>query len=271
LQRLKYCGLKSSTAIILIHGLCSTPDEFFFQSAELARAGYHVAGLKIPGYSFDESLVHQQVKPWQSWVEQLETCIGSMRQQFKQVLVGGISAGANIVLAMVLRQRVVCDGVVLISTPLKLNGWNIPFYQFLLPLALYTPLGVFWSYKESAPFGVKDERVRSWIERQMQTRKVSSAGASMLETPFLREHDRIQRWLRHELKSAHLDMPVLAIHSVEDEVADMRNLNWLRQAWKTDCWKELVLSDCYHMVTIDSQRARVTRAMMEFAALKSDA
>jgi len=72
------------------------------------------------------------------------------------------------------------NALVLLSTSIWVDGWSIPRYQWLLPLALFTPMGVFWKYREKEPYGVKDERIRSWIKRELDRRRVSAAGSSIL-------------------------------------------------------------------------------------------
>ena len=97
------------------------------------------------------------------------------------------------------------------STTLRFDGWAIPRTQFLLPLAFYTPLGRLWQYRERPPYGVKNERVRAWIERELRHRKVSRAGSSVIGVGHLREHDRLIRHVRRNLGNVQCDN-VLALH-----------------------------------------------------------
>jgi carboxylesterase len=41
------------TAVVLLHGLCSTPDELLTVQSALRSRGYSVHPLTIEGYSFD--------------------------------------------------------------------------------------------------------------------------------------------------------------------------------------------------------------------------
>jgi carboxylesterase len=52
------------------------------------------------------------------------------------------------------------------STTLRYDGWAIPPWHFL-PLALYTRSG--GCGNKEKPHGVKNERIRAWIARELET------------------------------------------------------------------------------------------------------
>ena len=154
------------------------------------------------------------------------------------------------------------------STTLRFDGWAIPRWQFLLPLALYTPLGRFWKYRERAPYGVKNERVRAWIERELRTRRISSAGSSVIGIAHMREHHRLMRHVRRQLGRVVCDH-VLALHARQDEVASVGNLDLLARGVRSSSFRAVVLGDSYHMITIDNDRQQVVREAVDFAAAVS--
>ena len=161
------------------------------------------------------------------------------------------------------------EQLILLSTPLIIDGWNIPIYYFLLPLALYTPLGVFWRYKESSPYGVKNVRIREWIERELSQRRISQAGASVLEIAHLREHDRLRRYVLKHLSKTQLPN-VLVIHAKEDEVASLSNVRWLEKNWQSGQIQVILLDNSYHMITIDNDRAQVCKAILDCLSAQSN-
>ena len=93
--------------------------------------------------------------------------VALQRTMGRRVVLVGLSGGALLALATLLSGTPV-DGLVLMSTPLQYDGWGVSRWQPLLPLALYTPLGRLWQYRERAPYGVKNPRVRRWVERELQ-------------------------------------------------------------------------------------------------------
>ena len=133
---------------------------------------------------------------------------------------------------------------------------------------LYTPLGRFWKYRERAPYGVKNERVRAWIERELRTRRISSAGSSVIGVGHLREHDRLLRHVRGNL--ARVVCPsVLALHARQDEVAGIGNLGILARGLGCAMFRSVVLGNSFHMITIDNDRRQVVRETLEFATTVS--
>lgn len=255
----------ADTAVVLLHGLCSTPDELLSVQGTLHRLGYTVQPMSIDGYSFDGNAAHQEAAPYEQWIDSIETRVNALRTTHRHVMLVGISAGASLALGAAIRCGERVDALLLMSTTLQFDGWAIPRSQFLLPLALYTPLGRFWKYRERAPFGVKNERVRAWIERELRTRRISSAGSSVIDIGHLREHDRLIRHVRRNLGKV-VCRRVLALHAREDEVASVANLDVLARGLRCASFRSVVLGNSYHMITIDNDRQQVVRETVDFAA-----
>jgi carboxylesterase len=253
------------TAVVLLHGLCSTPDELLSIATGLRGAGYSVHSLAVEGYSFDPSAPGRRAAPWQHWIDTIEQRVDALRTEHDRVMLVGISAGAALALATGMRCGTRIDALVLMSTTLRFDGWAIPRRHMLLPLALYTPLGRFWRYRERAPYGVKNERVRNWIERELRHRKVSRAGAAVIGISHLREHDRLIRHVRRGLHQVDCAQ-VLAIHAEQDEVASVANLDLLKRGLRRPTLRTVVVGNSYHMITIDNDRQQVLRETLEFAA-----
>lgn len=249
--------------VLLLPGLCSTPDELLPVHSALRRDGCDVRAPNVPGYSFDATAMRQRARPAAIWVAATCAAIDAVPAE-RPLIVVGLSAGAVLALAAAMERSARIAGLVLMSTPLRLDGWAVPRHHFLLPLALYSPLGRLWKYRERAPYGVKNTRVRGWIEHELATRRVSRAGAAALSVPHLRELDRLRRRVRNHLDSFACP-PVLVLHAEDDEVASPANVRLLEQGLRTPSFRKLMLTDSYHMITIDNDRPRVVHAVVEFA------
>ncbi len=252
----------NSLQVILLHGLCSTPDELLPIDTALRNAGFGVTPLRIPGYSFEPRALEQPLTRFQDWLDSLATAVQECRMRGQQVVLVGISAGATLALGALSRGDPAIAGVVLMSTPLRYDGWAVPWYHFLMPLALYTPLGRWWQYRESPPYGVKNPRIRRWIERELETRRVSSAGAAVIGVPHLREHDRLRRQVLASLPALQCQR-VLALHAEEDEVASPANLALLAPM-QVGTMRHVLLPNSHHMISIDNDREQVTRETLNF-------
>ena len=252
------------TAVVLLHGLCSTPDELLTVQSALRSRGYPVHPMSIDGYSFNAELPLQHAAPFEHWLDAIEAHVKALRRQHDRVMLIGISAGSSLALGAAIRCGSDVDALVLMSTTLRFDGWAIPRTQCLLPLAFYTPLGRFWQYRERPPYGVKNERVRAWIERELRHRKVSRAGSSVIGVGHLREHDRLIRHVRRHLNSVQCDN-VLALHAQQDEVASVANLDILARGLRCRAFRTVVVANSYHMITIDNDRQQVVHETVSFA------
>ncbi len=250
-------------SVLLLHGLCSTPDELLPLQGALRKQGVRVLPLQLPGYSFEAARTRQLASPWRQWVHAVADEASLQHRHGQTVVLAGISAGATLALAAAMQAASPIAGLVLMSTPLKYDGWSIPRYHRLMPLALYTPLGRFWRYRERPPYGVKNERVRRWIERELQARRVSCAGAAVIDVPHLREHDRLRRWVRRSLATFACP-PVLALHAQDDEVASPANVALLESRLRTPSFRKVLLPDSHHMITIDNDRQQVVDETLQF-------
>lgn len=247
-------------AVVLLHGLCGTADELLTVEGALAAAGFAPCRARVDGYSYGGP--HAAARPWQEWVDAVTALAAGLRRRHGRVVLAGLSAGAALALATAMRGAPV-DGLVLMSTTLRFDGWAVPAHHWLMPLALYTPLGRFWRYREAPPYGVKNERVRRWIERELQARRVSAAGAAVIGVPHLREHDRLRRSVLRRLGGFDCP-PALALHAREDEIAGPSNVQLLSARLRTPSFRAVFVEDSHHMITIDNDRARVAREVVGF-------
>ncbi|MFO1271676.1 MAG: alpha/beta fold hydrolase [Rubrivivax sp.] len=249
-------------AVVLLHGLCGTADELLPLEGALHAAGFAPCRAFVEGYSYGGP--EGAARPWQEWVDSVAALAGGLRARHGRVVLAGLSAGAALALATAMQGAPV-DGLVLMSTTLRFDGWAVPAHHWLLPLALYTPLGRFWRYRERPPYGVKNERVRRWVERELQTRRVSAAGAAVIGVPHLREHDRLRRSVLRRL-GAFACPPALALHAREDEIAGPSNVALLSARLRTPSFRAVLVEDSHHMITIDNDRARVAREVVGFVS-----
>src|SRR5262249_17342834 len=143
------------------------------------------------------------------------------------------------------------------STTLFYDGWNVPFGNFLLPFVLRLPFGRRYRFHERHPFGIKDERLRPWVESQLFSGDSSRAGLPSIPGGALHQLRRPFARVRREVGA--IRTPTLLVHSLEDDLTSTRNAEWLARRLRGPVEKAY-LDDCYHMITIDKQRDRVVQA-----------
>ena len=248
-------------AVLLLHGLCSSALEVRLFARTLRAHGFVVRIPTLSGYSAVEANANRDVTPpnFRRWIEDAVTEFDELRENYGEVSICGVSLGATLALGVATERSEDICALSLISTTLFFDGWNVSRWRFLLPLAYYTPLGHLYRYRESPPYGVRNERVRAWIAAQLARGSLSSAGASTIPIASLKEADKLIRHVKGRLGSVHT--PTLMIHAKEDDVASLANVNYVRRYIGAEMFREIVVTDSYHMITIDNDR--------EFSAMKT--
>jgi carboxylesterase len=256
--------LNRSRAVLLLHGLCSSSLEVRLFARTLRAHGYQVVTPTLRGYTAPEANVqHDDTAPdFRRWIVDACAELDRLAATCDDVTICGVSLGATLALAVAAERRPTLRGLSLISTTLFFDGWNISRWRFLLPLAYHTPLGRLFRYREVPPYGVKNERVRSWIAEQLARGPLSSTGASTIPTPSLREADRL---IRHVKRSLHLvRTPTLMIHAREDDVASLANLRFVQRNIDATVFASIIVSDSYHMITLDNDRELAALRTVQF-------
>jgi carboxylesterase len=251
-------------AVLLLHGLCSSPLEVRLFARTLRNHGFLVVTPAIPGYGAREADPGQPpIEPdFRSWIDSATEEIDRLAAMHTQITICGVSLGATLALAVAAERSAKVDGLSLISTTLFFDGWNMSPLRMLLPLACYTPLGRFYRYRETPPYGVKNERVRAWIAEQLERGPLSSAGASRIPTPSLREADRLIRHVKRSL--GRVSAPTLLIHAREDDIASLANVDFVRRRIGSGFVGVFVVDDSYHMITLDNDRDLAAQKSAQF-------
>jgi len=258
---------RGDTAVLLLHGLYSNPNEMSPLGKELEKSGYHVRIPHLQGYSVCAEDVldrHFASSPWEVWYAQVEKEFDELRQHYRQVVVGGLCIGADLSLHLAAQRGAQVAAVLALATTLYYDGWGIPWYSFLLPLGYYTPLRHIYTYRERFPFGLKNPRVRARVERDMREKEVSAAGASNLPLNGIYQAQRLIATIKKELPR--VVSPTLVIHSREDDVASLRSADEVYGGIQAELRRKIVLEDSYHIITLDNERRQVAAESLNFLA-----
>jgi len=116
--------------------------------------------------------------------------------------------------------------------------------------------------REREPFGIKNERLRAMVAAQMRASGTSDAGASQLRVRDLLEAQRLARVVRRSMHA--IKAPTLLIHAKEDESASPRSSFEVAKGVSSRHVKLVLLSNSYHMISIDGERSRVLSEMKGF-------
>ncbi|SAK78216.1 alpha/beta hydrolase family protein [Caballeronia catudaia] len=238
-------------AVLLLHGLSSSPLELRFLARFLADEGFATNTPGLPGYSARSA--HQ---PMEQWVHAAVAEFDKLAKQYRHVSICGLSMGATLA-AAVAHERPSARALLLLSVTLSYDGRAIPWYRFLLSYAYYTPLRSRYSYREHEPYGLRNEALRAKIARTMQKSDISEVGPASIGMPALHEASRLAGSVRKKLKSIVTDC--LIIHAIDDETSSPHNARYVSANVGASFLRTIWLDDSYHMITSDNEREVVAR------------
>lgn len=252
--------------ILLIHGLTGTPTELRRVAQGLAKTGDCTVYVPtLAGHCGDNS--HLQATGWQDWYEGVRKTFVGVKQRHAQVFVGGLSMGAVMSMLVAAEHPGQVVGLLMYSTTLKYDGWSINKLAFLTPLLMAIPFGVhLCSFEEKPPYGIKNERLRAIVERQMKAGESSHAGLLTMEGITVRELHRLNARVKKRMPS--ITTPALVLHAIEDDITSRWNADYVERHLGGPVTKVL-LDNCYHMITVDLQYPRVIELSADFVKQNS--
>ena len=249
----------SGHAVLLIHGLSGSPFEVMYLAKKLNAAGYTVRVPLLPGHG--ENVGRLSGKRWQAWYEEVSAHFEDLSSKYKTVSVAGLCMGAVLALHLAAEKGARVRALSVMATTLFFDGWALPWYKFLMPLATHTPLKHFMSFKEREPFGVKNERLRERVAAGM---KQDGSGIAYSKMPMtsVREMQKLIAATKmglHKIKT-----PTIILHAEEDDVASLRNADYLERYLGAAKVRRVTLRDSYHLITVDNDRDQVARETVAF-------
>ncbi|MBI0329937.1 alpha/beta hydrolase [Burkholderia plantarii] len=238
-------------AVLLLHGLSSSPLELRYLARCLHEEGFTVCAPVLDGYSAGSA-----EQPMERWIEGAVREFDALAARYERVSVCGLSIGGALALRLI-QERPQAQALALLSLTLTYNGWAIPWYRFILDLAYYTPLRHRYRYREAEPFGLRNEALRAKIARAMERDAFSEVGPSEISLPALHQANRLARLARQGLDRIEND--TLVIHAIDDETSSPRNPNFIIERIGASFLRTIWLDDSYHMITSDNEREIVAR------------
>jgi len=244
-------------AVLLIHGLTGSPYELKHVALRLNRAGFTV---KVPclaghGTTYDD-LARTR---WQDWYGTVAASLDELRQTHASVSVGGLCMGAVLALLLAADAKNQINSLALMSTTLAYDGWATPWYRFLISIVYYTPFRNLAYYSEQEPFGIKNERLRRQVEKGL---KENTTGYSRFPCAAMYELLRLAAATKKVMPR--VTAPALILHAQEDDLASVKNAEYVEQHIGSEKKIKVLLDDSYHMITMDNQRAQVTEKLIQF-------
>lgn len=266
-----YLAADSGCMVLLLHGLTGSPTELGYLAYSLKhRGGHSVRCPRLVNHGQPLSVLARTTwrQLYRSAKESFIEARGEARAKRQPLVVGGLSLGA--ILSLMLAAEFPDDvaGTVCLSPTLFYDGWNVPWYQKLIPLASYTPLKYFSYFRENDPFGLKDETLRGKVAEQYEKMSLRDSGdaASLGYAHFPVRLFCEMRPLIAQCKRVlpAVTSPVLLIQAANDDMTSPRNSEFIRDRVGSARRELVMLEQSYHVVSADLERSAVAEHLQRF-------
>ncbi len=244
--------------IVLLHGLLSTTREFGLISLPLQSRGVELIVPHIKGYTEGD---RARFTRWQDWVEAAADAIREQVGVDRPFVLGGLCTGGMLAAAVALRGEFNVRSLVMMSPSFGYDGWARDRWWGWRKLGFYLGIDRWISIRERSPYGIKNEKIRRWVERDMDQRASSAAGPSALPLWGINQSERLMRDVVKRLPGLHT--PTVIMTSMEDEICTVKTVRGVFDTLPGDSNRLVVLENSYHMITIDNDRQQVTAELLK--------
>jgi len=249
-------------ALLLLHGLSGSPLEMQYLARRARLAGFRTHSPSICGCDFGTREDPRDTGTWRQWVGFVSRELDTLSRSHERVYVAGLCIGAVLALRLAIERPQQVAGLALVSTTLAYDGWQMPWYRVLAPLAYYTPLRRIIVWRERHPFGLKNGRLREWVVRALGTQGVSSVGAAFQPLSGIHEAQMLIRAVRRDIRG--VTAPTLIMHSIEDDVTSPRSAQFVALNISSRQVRTVLYRDSYHILSMDNDKESVADEMVGF-------
>ncbi|TCG04443.1 hypothetical protein BZM27_40835 [Paraburkholderia steynii] len=257
-----------SEVVLLIHGLGGTQHDLGRLQSRIADLGMATADLILPGHGGHPADLRDI--PFDAWLSAVRRKLAGLRQCYRTVHLTGMCMGALLALEIAKLEGLGRNGrdrLILLAPPLFLDGWSLPWYRPIRHVLYRVPLlARYLRINERSPYGVKNKRLRTVLERKFS--RGHSGHYAWVPLSTIEQLDRLRWSAMRDLERVRC--PTLIIHSVDDELTSLRSAQYIRdRVNREDDYPKArlaVLADSYHMICIDNEREDVARQVTAFLA-----
>lgn len=257
----------NGSTVILIHGLTGTPNEMKPLANHLNRRGYTVIVPRMARHG--ESIWVLKGVTWQEIYESLRQVLltGEASRITGPIFVSGLSMGALFALLLADEFRDRIGGVSCLAPTLFYDGWNTPLANLFFPFA-YTPLRHISYFKETLPYGIKNETIQQRIHKYYSTAELDDVeDADQYGYPYFPVTllHQLQLMVKHMNKRfPGMSFPIQLIQAKDDDVASIKNSKFIYDRVASEIKEMVLLYNSYHVITADQERDTVAEKVTGF-------
>jgi carboxylesterase len=223
--------------VLLCHGLTSTPQSMRPWAEHLAAAGFSVRLPLLPGHGTRWQDLNRTT--WQDWYAEADRNYAELRERCRAVFVCGLSMGGTLTLRLAQLHPEIAGIVVVNPSVLTLRRAA----KLLPALSRFVP----------SIAAIAGDIAKPGAHELAYDRLPLKAMASL---------QRLWALVRGELDT--IEQPVLLARSAVDQVVEPASAAAVLSGVSSDDVREIVLSDSYHVATLDHDAPRLFSSSVEF-------
>ena len=257
----------NGAAVLLVHGLTGTPNEMKYLATYLNKRGYTVLCPKLANHG--ESIWVLKNTTWQELYASIRETLtsGELAGFSGPIFASGLSMGALFALLLADEFKGRIMGVSCLAPTLFYDGWNTPLSEIFLPFA-YTPLRHIAYFKESPPYGIKNEIIQERIHKYYSAARLNDLeGAAQYGYPYFPVTllHQLRLMVKHlKKKLPEMSFPVQLIQAKDDDVASVKNSIFIYDNVRSEIKEMVLLYNSYHVITADQERETVAEKAADF-------
>lgn len=225
-------------AALLVHGFTGTPQSMRPWGEYLAENGFTVRIPRLPGHG--TSWREANLTTWQDWYAEVERNFIELREKHEKVFVMGLSMGGTLALRLAERRPRELAGMVLANPSVHTEH---PLRAVTSVLAKVTPV---------------------WTNISGDIKKPGGHELAYDRMPLKAAMSLQQLWPLVKQDIADIETPTLLYSSQEDHTVEPSNSAWLVANLRVADFTQVMLTESYHVVTLDNDAEKVFAGSVEF-------
>lgn len=227
--------------VLLQHGFTGSPYSMKPWGRSLAERGYAVEVPLLPGHG--TSWQECNTVRWQDWYAETSRAFDRLRAENDAVVVGGLSMGGSLVLRLAADHPDAVAGIVLVNPAVNLARLDVKALPVLKWLVGSFP-------------GVANDIKKPGVEELGYSRTPLKAADSMMR----------EGWKPLRADLARITAPLLCFKSTVDHLVDPSSLDIIRSNVSSRDFTERMLTDSYHVATLDNDAETIFSESADFVA-----
>lgn len=250
-------NIQNTNAVLLFHGLTGSTFEMKKYAQHLHANGYDVFAYCLPGHGEDTCNI--RCVSYDDWIEFAQEKFLFLKKKYKKVFLGGLCLGAVLAFVLAQKHKLEVAGVISLSTTLFLDGWTMPWYNFMMPLGLNTLIRYYYTFPEREPYGIKNIKKRRSIQKIMGKNTIAMDNYPLSCVYELLKLSKLARKNMKEVIS-----PILIMHSKDDDLTSVKSAKFVYNNINSAKKELFILNDSYHLMLYDNDKDFVFDKSVEF-------